>query len=122
MYFGLAFASLFLLTILFALGIHFGIVGKFRFIWVGFVLYTGLLFWVVVRQFRPHWYRWNFWLAALAFLVTHGLIFVNILRVYPDWRPIWFWPTTMLEAVAIGGTIEWLFPEKHLRHHRHEEL
>jgi hypothetical protein len=122
LYFGLALASLIAFTILFALSIHFGIVGKFRFIRVGFAVYTGLLFWVVVRQSRPHWFRLNFWLVISAFLATHSFVFANILRVYPEWRPIWFWPTTVLEAGVIGGTLEWLFPEKHIKHHNVHEL
>ena len=122
MYFGLAFASLIVFTILFALSIHFGIAGKFRFIWIGFAGYTGLLFWVVARQGRPHWYRRNFWLVILAFLAIHCFVFANMLRVYPEWRPIWFWPITIVEAAVLGAILEWLFPEKHARHHRRDAL
>jgi hypothetical protein len=122
LYFGLAFASLLAFSIVFAIGVHFGMVGKFRFIWVGFAAYTGLLFWVVVRQAKPHWYRPNFWFVIFGLLAIHCFVFVSVLRVYPEWRPIWFWPTTVIEAGAIGGFLEWLFPEKHIRHHRTEKL
>jgi hypothetical protein len=122
LYFGLAFASLSTFTILFALGIHFRMVGRFRFIWVGFAIYTGLLFWIVVRQARPHWYRWNFWFVILGMLATHCSVLIAVIRAYPEWREIWFWPITVCEAGVIGATIEWLFPQKHKRHHREVKL
>lgn len=121
LYFGLAFAGLAVAAVLVAIGVHFGI----RDVsggWFGFVGYTGLLFWVVVRHGRSHWHRWQFWLVTFSLLVTHCSIFVSILRVYPEFRMIWFWPITVIEAGAIGTTIEWLFPEKHTRQHHAEEI
>jgi hypothetical protein len=116
LYLGLAFASLAAIAALVVLLAHFG-VREISGGWFGFVGYTGLLFWVVVLHGRSHWYRWYFWLVTFALLVTHFSIFVAILRVYPQFRMIWFWPITVVEAGAIGATIEWLFPEKHVRHH-----
>jgi hypothetical protein len=122
LYFGLALAGLAVTTLLVALSIRFGMTEYITGGWIGFVGYTGLLLWVVVRNAKPHWYRWNFWLMALGLLITHCSIFVAILRVYPQWRMIWFWPITVVEAGVIGATIEWLFPEKHTSHHRTNEL
>ena len=122
LYFGLALASLLLFTLFFALSIHFGIVGKIRGVWIGFAMYTALLFWIAVTRSKPHWYRWNFWLVVLGMLATHCSVFIAAIRVYPEWRVIWFWPITVIEGGIVGGIIEWLFPEKHRRHHRAEEL
>jgi hypothetical protein len=120
LYFGLAFAGLAVMTLVVALSIHFKVTGYLTGGWIGFAGYTGLLFWVIVRQAKPHWYRLSFWLVALAMLTAHCSIFVSLLRVYPQWRMIWFWPITVVEAGVIGGTIEWLFPERHMRHHKAE--
>src|SRR5204862_7079987 len=54
LYFGLAFAGLAVMTSLVALSIHLGMTGYITGGWIGFVGYTGLLFWVVVRNARPH--------------------------------------------------------------------
>ena len=122
LYFGLAFAGLAVITLVLALSIHFKVTGYLTGGWIGFVGYTGLMFWVVVRWAKPHWYRWHFWLVILAMLTTHCSAFAAILRVYPSWRMIWFWPITIVEAGVIGATVEWLFPERHVRHRRTKEF
>ncbi|MGB6677978.1 MAG: hypothetical protein WBE44_14895 [Terriglobales bacterium] len=116
LYFGLAFAGLAFVTLVVALSIHFGLTGYLTGGWIGFVGYTGLLFWIVVRTAKPHWHRSNFWFVTLAMLTAHCSTFIAILRVYPQWRMIWFWPITVVEAGVIGATLEWLFPEHHGRH------
>jgi len=122
LYLGLAVAGLTAATILLTLCIHFGITGYATGGWIGFIGYTGLLFWVILRQSRPHWYRRMFWLSAVWLLMFHCFIFVTILKAYPQWRMIWFWPITVIEGGVIGGMFEWLFPEKHTRHRRPEKL
>lgn len=121
-YFALALGALALVTLVLAVGIHFGVTGYLTGGWIGFILYTGLLFWIVVRQSRPHWDRWTFWLLMLWLLTIHCFIFLEILRVYPRWRLIWFWPITVLEAGVIGAIFEWIFPARHTRHHGTRKL
>jgi hypothetical protein len=121
LYFGLALASLTVIALIVALQIHLGI-REISGGWFGFMGYTGLLFWVVVRHGRSHWHRPYFWLVAFALLITHCSIFIAILRTYQQFRMIWFWPITVFEAGVIGGTIEWLFPESRRRHRGAEEL
>jgi len=118
LYFGLAFVCLVAMTLLIVLSIHFGLNQYITRGWFGLVGYTGVLFWVVIRQGRAHWHRWRFWLVTVSLLATHCSTFVSILRVYPEFRMIWFWPITLVEAGLVGATIEWLFPEKHTNHHR----
>lgn len=122
LYFALALGALGLVTLFLAVSIRFGSTGYASGGWIGFVGYTGLLFWIVVRQARPHWDRWTFWLLMFWLLFTHCFIFVAILRVYPQWRIIWFWPITVAEAGVIGTIIEWIFPADHTRHHRTRKL
>ena len=122
LYIGLAFAGVAVMALLPALSIHVRITGYVTGGWIGFVGYTGLLLWVVVRTGRSHWHRWNFWFAIVGLLTAHCYVFVTVLRIYPQWRMIWFWPITVVEAGVIGATLEWLFPEKHSKHHRSNEL
>jgi len=122
LYLGLAFAGLAFIAITLALSIHFGVTGYLTGGWIGFAGYTGLLFWVIVRQARPHWHHGSFWFVILGLLTTHCFVFVAILRVYPQWRMIWFWPIAVVEAGVIDATLEWLFPQRHARHHRGGQL
>ncbi len=123
---GLAFASLAVFVMFFALTIRLGVTDKingwFKEGWIGFLVFTGLLFWITVRQSRRRWGHWSFWLAIACLLTMHCLAFVAILRIYPDWRVIWFWPITVVEAGIFGGMLAWLFPERRPRNKGEEEF
>jgi cytochrome bd-type quinol oxidase subunit 2 len=126
LYIGLAFASLTIFALFFALTIRLGVTDKingwFKGGWIGFLVFTTLLFWITVRQARRRWRHWSFWLAIACLLTLHCLAFVAILRIYPDWRVIWFWPITVVEAGAFGGMLAWLFPERRTKMKGHKEL
>ncbi len=119
LYIGLAFASLAVFVLFFALTIRLGVTDKvntwFKDGWVGFLAFTALLFWITVRQSRRRWRHWSFWVVIACLLTIHCLAFVTILRIYPDWRVIWFWPITVVEAGVFGGMLAWLFPETSAR-------
>jgi hypothetical protein len=122
LYIGLAVAALTVFALFFALSIHLGITDKITGGWIGFVGYTGLLFLITVRQSKRRWPHWSFWLVIACLLTIHSLAFVAILRIYPEWRMIWFWPTTVAEAGMFGGTLAWLFPERRPKLKGDEEL
>jgi len=117
LYIGLALISLTVFALFFTVTIRLGITKEVQYWfdagWIGFLVYTGLLFWITVRESRRRWSHWSFWLAIGAVLAIHCFAFVAILRVFPDWRVIWFWPVTVVEAGAFGGVLAWHFPEKH---------
>ncbi len=119
LYIGLALAALTVFALFFALSIRLGVTDKvdgwFKGGWIGFLVYTVLLFWITARQSRRRWHHWSFWFAITCLLTIHCLAFVAILRKYPDWRVIWFWPITVAEAGIFGGTLAWLFPERATR-------
>ena len=119
LYVGLAFGALTIFALFFALSIRLGVLdrvnGWFTGGWIGFLVFTTALFWITVRQSARLWSHWSFWFAIACLLTIHCLAFVAILRIYPDWRMIWFWPTTVAEAGIFGGTLVWLFPEKRTR-------
>ncbi|HEY3930383.1 MAG TPA: hypothetical protein VGL89_18565 [Candidatus Koribacter sp.] len=73
--------------------------------WVGLILYTTLIFWVVVRYCRPQWQMPKFWVSVTGCLVTHLLFFDWVLTVYPDWRVIWFMPIAIVEGGMIGALV-----------------
>jgi hypothetical protein len=126
LYIGLAFASLTVFVLFFALTVRLGVTDKingwFKGGWIGFFVFTALLFWMTVRQSLRRWRHWTFWLAIACLLTIHCLAFVAILRIYPDWRVIWFWPITVVEAGVFGGMLAWLFPEKRARIKGDEEF
>jgi hypothetical protein len=80
--------------------------------WFGLVGYTGLLFWVTIRQTREHWQRLGYWLAIGGLLVVHSLAFVAILRAYPQWRMIWFLPVVIVEGGLFGAILYLLFADR----------
>jgi hypothetical protein len=116
LYVGLAFASLGVFALFFALTIQLGITREVQYWfdagWVGFLVFTALLFWVTVRRSRRRWNHWTFWPVSGALLTIHCLAFVVILGKFPGWRVIWFWPVTVFEAGMFGGILDWLYPEK----------
>ena len=67
LYIGLAFASLTVFVLFFALTIRLGVTDKingwFKGGWIGFLAFTALLFWITVRQSVRRWRHWSFWLA-----------------------------------------------------------
>lgn len=75
--------------------------------WIALVVYTVGLFWVTIRQSRRYWQHSSFWLAIVGLAVVHVLAFIAVLRAYPQWRGIWFWPIMLVEA-GLFGTIFYL--------------
>ena len=83
--------------------------------WVALAVWTGLLFWVTIRQSRAYWRYVGFWLAIAGLLVVHSLFFIAILRVYPQWREIWYWPVVVVEGGFFGAILYLLFGRTTMR-------
>ncbi len=111
LYIGLAFASLAAFALLFAVLVHTGHthIERGSWSWVALAVFTAGLFWVTVKQSKAYWRRLGFWLAIAGLLVVHLLVFVAILRAYPQWREIWFWPVVIVEAGLFGAILYLLF-------------
>jgi hypothetical protein len=86
-----------------------GTVGRLSGAWMGLVVFTFCLFWVIVRQWRAYWHHLGLWLAIAGLLALHLPAFIFVLRVYPQWREIWFVPVVIVEGDGIlrtwGGVI-----------------
>ena len=80
--------------------------------WIALGVYTSGLFWITIRQSRPYWRRPGFWLAIAGLLVVHLLALVAILRAYPQFRGIWFWPIVIVEGGLFGAILYLLFGER----------
>ena len=89
-----------------------GAVGRASGAWMALAVFTLCLFWVVVRQSRAYWRRLGFWLAIAGLLVVHLLVFVAVLRAYPQWREIWFVPIVIVEGALFGAILYLLFGER----------
>jgi hypothetical protein len=120
LYFGLAIAAFVAIAVLVVVLAHFGI-DEINQGWSGFVFFTGFLFWIHVRYSRALWHRRKFWLLTLAVLIIHCAVFGAILRVYPEWRAIWFLPIVSVEAGMIDVLFVLLVREKHPRPHQAEQ-
>ena len=77
--------------------------------WIALAVYTSGLFGVTIRQSRRYWHSPSFWFAIAGLLVVHLFAFVAILRAYPQWRGIWFWPTVIIEGGLFGAILYVLF-------------
>jgi hypothetical protein len=83
--------------------------------WVALAMWTSVLFWVTIRQSRAYWRYGGFWLAIAGLLVVHSLFFIAILRVYPRWREIWYWPIVVVEGGCFGAILYILFGRTTIR-------
>jgi hypothetical protein len=121
LYFGLALAGIAAVVVLLAIQIHFGLPDISQG-WIGFAVYTGLLFWIIVRRSTSLWNRWRFWAVTLGVFIAHCAVFVAALRVYPEWRMIWFVPLVIVEAGILEKLFAPLFREKRARKHPTERI
>jgi hypothetical protein len=103
---GIALCCLLVFALFFALSIRTGIAVPFR--WVMLGLFTGILVYSLVKTQRQYWRRIGFWLVCLAAIVTHLAIFVPLLSMYPNFRPIWLIPAVVAEAAFFGSVSDLL--------------
>ncbi|MFZ0293285.1 MAG: hypothetical protein WAL52_06740 [Candidatus Sulfotelmatobacter sp.] len=107
LYIGIALAVLALFAA--AIILSKGAVGRVPGAWMALAMFTCGLFWVTIRQSRAYWRCLGFWLAITGLLVVHLLVFVAILRAYPQWREIWFLPVMIVEGALFGAVLYLIF-------------
>jgi hypothetical protein len=106
LYLGLAFASLVVFSLVFALSIRTHIVVPFR--WVMLATFTGVLVAATVQGSRKYWRMVAFWFILAALLCLHLLAFILILRNFPEFRIFWYVPVVILEAGIFGAIYDLL--------------
>lgn len=80
--------------------------------WFGLAFITPLAFWYPAQMFKVFWKRVTFWLVFSTLVALHVLAFARILQRYPDWRLVWFIPTTIIEGMLVILILHAVFPEK----------
>lgn len=58
--------------------------------WVGLVASTAVTFGYALRWCRRYWRLVRFWLAFVALLSAHSVIFTFVLLRVEEWRLMWF--------------------------------
>ena len=81
--------------------------------WLTVGVFSAGLCWITIKQAKQYWHRVAFWFAMTVMLTIHLAIFLAILRIYPDWRPIWFAPIVLGEGAFLPPVLLLL-----LRRHR----
>jgi len=111
LYVGIALAVL----AVFAVGIVLSQGAKVPSAWLALAVFTSGLFWVTIKQSRAYWSSLGFWLAIGGLLVVHLLVFIAVLRAYPQWRGIWFMPVVIVEGGLFGAILYLLFGSRKLQ-------
>jgi FtsH-binding integral membrane protein len=100
---GIALACLTAFTLIFALSVRTGVVIPFR--WVMLGLFTCVLIFAMIKAQRKNWDRPIFWLVCAA-VGVHLSVFIPLLRMYPEFGPIWYVPIVIGEATFFGTTLD----------------
>ena len=104
---GIALACIVLLAVIFAVLSKTGAlahpVGRG---WFGFVPWTGVLVWMICKEFKSELRRVRFWITFLSLLSIHVIAFVALLLRYPEFGLVWFVPITILEALCMDFVLE----------------
>jgi hypothetical protein len=61
-----------------------------------------------VQGSRKYWRVVSFWFILTGLVCLHLLVFILILRNFPDFRVIWYVPIVILEAGIFGGVYDLL--------------
>jgi len=72
---------------------------------------------MVIGWLRTYWRQPKLWMGMACLLGVHFLIFVPVLRTYPEWRIFWFWPVVTVEAGLSGTVMETLLGRKPGKRH-----
>jgi hypothetical protein len=75
--------------------------------WGGLLLNTLLLFGFVIKQSRPFWHAWAFWVILASMLVLHVLVFCVILQRTQHWNASWFLLMYPVEVPLIVIVLDW---------------
>jgi len=69
--------------------------------WVELAVFTAVIFGYAVWVYRRYWRHAKFWMVLVGLLAFHLFAFTMVLRMYPDWRPVWFVGTSCIEYLIL---------------------
>jgi hypothetical protein len=78
--------------------------------WVGLVLNTPLVFWLLIRTRRDFWRTALFWAAIGALFVLHSAVYTVLLLKVDQWPLVWFVPCVVVEVLVFSVALNSLFP------------
>jgi hypothetical protein len=76
--------------------------------WGGLVLNTVILYGYVLKESRPFWHAWGFWLSFVSMLSLHSLAFIFILQHVEHWSVLWFLFIYPVEIPALAIISDWV--------------
>jgi len=75
--------------------------------WGGLILNTAILYGYVVKESKPFWHAWGFWLATVAVLVIHLAIFSFLFHENDHWSVLWFLLMYPIEFPVLLMASDW---------------
>jgi len=76
--------------------------------WGGLIVNTVILYGYVVKEGRPFWHAWGFWLAIILVLSLHVLVFSVIFQRVEHWSVIWFLFMYPVEIPVLAIVCDWV--------------
>ncbi len=75
--------------------------------WGGLIVNTAILYGYVLKESRPFWHAWGFWLALIAVLGIHTAVFIVILQHFEHWSVLWFLFMYPIEIPGLAIGCDW---------------
>lgn len=75
--------------------------------WGGLILNTAILYGYIVKESRPFWHAWGFWLAIISVLILHLLMFAVLLQRVEHWSVLWFLFMYPVEIPVLAIACDW---------------
>ncbi len=75
--------------------------------WAGLIVNTAILYGYVLKESRPFWHAWGFWLALIGVLGLHTLVFILILQHVEHWSVLWFLFMYPIEIPGVAIVCDW---------------
>ena len=75
--------------------------------WGGLIVNTAILYGYVLKESRPFWHAWAFWLAIIGVLGLHTSVFIVILQRVDHWSILWFLLMYPVEIPGLAIVCDW---------------
>jgi len=75
--------------------------------WGGLIVNTAILYGYVLKESRPFWHAWAFWLPWIAVLGLHMGAFIIILKHVEHWSVLWFLFMYPIEIPGLAIVCDW---------------
>lgn len=75
--------------------------------WGGLIVNTAILYSYVLKESRPFWHAWGFWLALISVLSLHTVAFIIIFQHVEHWSVLWFLFMYPVEIPGLAMVCDW---------------